>query len=64
MNKKFEEDKTIFSKSFYYGHTLKKLPNLNPDQVELDDDYINGSLLKILDSPEVYELNGVLSMSR
>ncbi|MDC3040534.1 LptF/LptG family permease, partial [Flavobacteriaceae bacterium] len=55
--------KTIFAKSFLLGHTLKKLPNLNPDQVELDDDYINGSLLKILDSPEVYVTNGVLSMA-
>ena len=63
MNKKFEEVKTIFAKSFLLGHTLKKLPNLNPDQVELDDDYINGSLLKILDSPEVYVTNGVLSMA-
>ena len=63
LNKKFEEDKTIFAKSFLLGHTLKKLPNLNPDQVELDDDYINGSLLKILDSPEVYVTNGVLSMA-
>ena len=63
LNKKFEEDKTIFAKSFLLGHTLKKLPNLNPDQVELDDDYINGSLLKLLDSPEVYVTNGVLSMA-
>ncbi len=63
LNKKFEEDKTIFAKSFLIGHTLKKLPNLNPDQVELDDDYINGSLLKILDSPEVYVTNAVLSMA-
>ena len=63
LNKKFEEDKTIFAKSFLLGHTLKKLPNLNPNQVELDDDYINGSLLKILDSPEVYVTNGVLSMA-
>ena len=63
LNKKFEEDKTIFAKSFLVGHTLKKLPNLNPDQVELDDDYINGSFLEILDSPEVYVTNGVLSMA-
>ena len=58
-----DRDKTIFAKSFLVGHTLKKLPNLNPDQVKLDDDYINGSLLKILDSPEVYVTNGVLSMA-
>ena len=63
LNKKFEEDKTIFAKSFLLGHTLKKLPNLNPDQVELDDDYFNGSFLKILDFPEVYETNGILSMA-
>ena len=63
LNKKFQEDINMFAKSFLLGHTLKKLPNLNPDQVELDDDYINGSLLKILDSPEVYVTNGVLSMA-
>ena len=64
LNKKFEEDKTIFAKSFIVGHTLKKLPNLNPDEFELDDDYIiNGSFLKLLNSPEVYEINRVLSMA-
>ena len=64
LNKKFKEDKTIFAKSFIVGHTLKKLPNLNPDEFELDDDYIiNGSFLKLLNSPEVYEINRVLSMA-
>ena len=63
LTKKFEEDKTIFAKSFMLSHTLKKLPNLNPDKVDLDDDYINGSFLKLLNSPEVYETNRVLSMA-
>ena len=45
------------------SHTLKKLPNLNPDKVDLDDDYINGSFLELLNSPEVYETNRVLSMA-
>ena len=60
---KFEEDKNIFAKSFVVGHTLKKLPNLNPNQVELEDDYINQSFLKLLNNPETYEVNGVLSMA-
>ena len=63
LNKKFEEDKNIFAKSFIVGHSLKKLPNLNPDQVELDNDYFVGSFLELLNSPEVYEINGVLSMA-
>ena len=63
LTKKFEEDKTIFAKSFILSHTLKKLPNLNPDKVDLDDDYINGSFLELLNSPEVYETNRVLSMA-
>ena len=63
LSNKFEEDKNIFAKSFILGHTLKKLPNLNPDQIEFEDNYIDGSFLKLLNSPEVYEINGVLSMA-
>ena len=63
LSTKFDEDKNIFAKSFILGHTLKKLPNLNPDQIEFEDNYINGSFLKLLNSPEVYEINGVLSMA-
>ncbi len=53
----------MFSESFILGHSLKKLPNLNPNQIELEDDYDDGSFLKLLDSPEVYEINGVLSIA-
>ena len=63
LKTKFEEDINMFSKSFIIGHSLKKLPNLNPNQIELEDDYIDGSFLKLLDSPEVYEINGVLSIA-
>ena len=63
LNTKFEKDKNIFAESFINGHTLKKLPNLNTNQVKLEDDYINESFLTLLDSPEVYEINGILSMA-
>ena len=63
LKTKFEEDINMFSKSFIIGHSLRKLPNLNPNQIELEDDYIDGSFLKLLDSPEVYEINGVLSIA-
>ena len=63
LNTKFEKDKNIFAESFINGHTLKKLPNLNTHQVKLEDDYINESFLILLDSPEVYEINGILSMA-
>ncbi|GIR99839.1 MAG: hypothetical protein CM15mP102_06600 [Flavobacteriales bacterium] len=33
----------MFSESFIIGHSLKKLPNLNPNQIELEDDYVDGS---------------------
>ena len=60
---KFVEDKSIFAKSFIVGHTLKKLPNLNPNQIELEDSYINQSFLQLLNNPETYEVSGVLSMA-
>ena len=63
LKTKFQEDINMFSESFIIGHSLKKLPNLNPNQIELEDDYVDGSFLKLLDSPEVYEINGVLSIA-
>ena len=63
LKTKFQEDINMFSESFIIGHSLKKLPNLNPNQIELEDDYLDGSFLKLLDSPEVYEINGVLSIA-
>ena len=63
LKTKFQEDINMFSESFIIGHSLKKLPNLNPNQIQLEDDYVDGSFLKLLDSPEVYEINGVLSIA-
>ncbi|MDA9699355.1 LptF/LptG family permease [Flavobacteriaceae bacterium] len=63
LKTKFQEDINMFSESFIIGHSLKKLPNLNPNQIELEDDYVDGSFLKLLDSPEVYEINGILSIA-
>ena len=63
LSTKFEEDINMFSESFIIGHSLKKLPNLNQNQIELEDDYIDESFLKLLDSPEVYEINQVLSIA-
>ena len=63
LKTKFQEDINMFSESFIIGHSLRKLPNLNPNQIDLEDDYIDGSFLKLLDSPEVYEINGVLSIA-
>ena len=63
LKTKFQEDINMFSESFIIGHSLRKLPNLNPNQIELEDDYVDGSFLKLLDSPEVYEINGVLSIA-
>jgi len=63
LKTKFQEDINMFSESFIIGHSLKKLPNLNPNQIELEDDYVDGSFLELLNSPEVYEINGVLSIA-
>ena len=60
LSTRFEEDKKIFNKSFIVGHSLNKLPNLNADQVKLEDIFINQSLLKLLKNPELYQVNGVL----
>jgi lipopolysaccharide export system permease protein len=60
---KFKEDKIIFGKTFIAGHTLKKLPNLNASQVQIEKNEINRSFLDLIDNPEMYEINGVLSMA-
>ncbi len=60
LSKKFEDDKTVFGKSFINNHTFKKLKNISIDHNELID--MNGvSFLNILDSPEPYEVNSVLA---
>ncbi len=45
------------------GHSIKKLPNLKINQDELTNIELDKSLLYILDNPEFYEINGVLSMA-
>ena len=63
LSEKFERDKDIFGESFIQGHTLKKLPNLNPNQIDLNGVNLNISFLNLLDDPEVYETNSVLTMA-
>ena len=53
--KQFQEDKLTFSESFLNGHTLRKLPNLRPDQVdELEIDG-NTSFINIEEDPQSSE---------
>ena len=63
LSLKFSQDKDVFAESFILGHTIRKLPNLNPNQIELEDRYLNQSFLQLLNNPETYEVNGVLSMA-
>ena len=52
LEKQFQEDKLTFSESFLNGHTLRKLPNLRPDQVdELEIDGNTSCLLYTSPSP-------------
>ena len=57
LSRQFEEDKQTFSESFLTGHTIRKLPNLKPDQIQLVDIKSNTSFLNLLDDPKSYELN-------
>ncbi len=59
LQEKFDYDKYLFSQSFVNGHTLKKLPNLNKE--DLANLNSNGSYLDLLDNPAVYELNNILT---
>ena len=63
LNSKFEFDKDVFGKSFLLGHTLRKLPNLNSSQIPLDIIDVNNSFLNLLNDPEIYEINSILSMA-
>ena len=63
LSLKFSQDKDVFAESFILGHTIRKLPNLNPNQIELEGSYIDQSFLQLLNNPETYEVNGVLSMA-
>jgi lipopolysaccharide export system permease protein len=58
---KFNDDKSSFGKVFMSGHTLRKLRNINPDQIALNNFNLNDSFLNLINDPEIYEINGVLS---
>ena len=60
---KFNDDKSSFGKNFMSGHTLRKLPNINSNQIELNNFNLNDSFLNLINDPEIYEINGVLSMA-
>jgi lipopolysaccharide export system permease protein len=60
---KYKNDKSSFGEVFMIGHTLRKLPNLNPNQLSLDNFNLSGSFLNLLVNPEYYEINGVLGMA-
>ena len=45
------------------SHSIKKLPNLKSDQIKLGEFEIKTTFLGIIDNPQIYELNGVLSMA-
>ena len=60
---KFNNDKSSFGKNFMSGHTLRKLPNINSNQIELNNFNLNDSFLNLINDPEIYEINGVLSMA-
>jgi len=61
LKTKFDEDVEMFGKNFLIGHTLKKLPNLNLNQIQNLNYDLNSSFIGILDDPEPYELNSVLT---
>ena len=63
LNNKFEFDKDVFGKSFLLGHTLRKLPNLKSSQIPSDIIDTSNSFLNLLNNPEIYEINSILSMA-
>ena len=60
---RFESDKNRHGITFLAGHTIRKLPNLNTNQAELIKVELNKSFLYLLDNPEVYETNSILTMA-
>ena len=62
LNYKFESDKDVFGKSFLLGHTLRKLPNLKSSQIPSEIN-ANEPFLNLLNDPEIYEINSILSMA-
>ena len=63
LSNKFEFDKDVFGKSFLLGHTLRKLPNLKSSQIPSDIIDTNNSFLNLLNNPEIYKINSILSMA-
>ncbi len=60
---KFKTDISDFGINFMNSHSIKKLPNLKSDQIELGEFEIKTKFLSLIDNPQIYELNGVLSMA-
>ena len=60
---KFRTDISDFGINFMNSHSIKKLPNLKSDQIKLGEFEIKTTFLGIIDNPQIYELNGVLSMA-
>ena len=50
---KFESDMIQFGKTFMNSHTLRKIPNLNANQIEFNEVEINSSFISLLDDPEI-----------
>ncbi len=63
LKNKFEYDKYIFGQSFIQGHTIRKLPNINSDEIEALEGDFSESFIYLLDSPKIDEINGILSMA-
>jgi lipopolysaccharide export system permease protein len=60
---KFESDMERHGITFMNSHTLRKVPNINSSQINFNEIDINKSFLNLLDNPEIYEINGILSMA-
>ena len=60
---KFRTDISDFGINFMNSHSIKKLPNLKSNQIKLGEFEIKTTFLGIIDNPQIYELNGVLSMA-
>ena len=63
LSKDIRCNKIIFGKTFIIGHTLRKLSNLNANQIQLEENEIKKPFLNLLDNPEMYEITSVLSMA-
>jgi len=57
----FDKDFEVFVQKFLIGHTMRKLPNLYPDQIQNLNYNLNSSFLDIISDPKPYELNSILN---